>query len=137
METQAYLFFDGRCEEAVEFYKTALGAEVGPMIRFKESPDQSMVAPGTGEKIMHGQMNIGKTTILVSDGRCTGNPGFQGFAMSITVDDPADCDKLFNPLAESGQIQMPLMETFFAKRFGMVIDKFGVMWMVIKPAHEK
>ena len=137
MFVQPYVFFDGRCEEAVDYYKSALGAEVKSLIRFKESPDQSMVAPGTAEKIMHGEITIGDTTILVSDGRCGGNPGFQGFSLSITVEDEADVDRLFNPLAESGQVQMPLMETFFAKRFGMVIDKFGVMWMVIKYAASK
>jgi len=135
MEVQPYLFFDGRCEEAAEFYRSALGAEISALLRFKESPDQSMVTPGTAEKIMHGEMRIGKTTIMLSDGQCGGNPGFQGFALSITVDDPAECDRLFNPLAETGKVQMPLMETFFAKRFGMVFDKFGVLWMIIKPAH--
>jgi PhnB protein len=84
---------------------------------------------------MHGEISIGDTTIMVSDGRCGGNPGFQGFALSITVNDEADVDRLFNPLAETGQVQVPLAATFFAKRFGMVIDKFGVLWMIIKPAH--
>jgi PhnB protein len=128
---QPYLFFDGRCEEAIEYYKRALGAEVQRLMRFKDSSDQKMIPPGGEEKIMHAQIRIGSTTVMLSDGRCTGKPNFQGFALSLLVETEAEADRFFNPLADGGQVQMPLTKTFFSPRFGMVMDRFGVMWMVL------
>ncbi len=130
---QPYVFFDGKCEEALEFYKKALGAEVNMMMRFKDSPEAS--PPGCGptdtNKIMHAQFRIGETVIMASDGRATGNPKFEGFALSLTVKTEADADKAFNALANGGKVEMPLGKTFFSARFGMVADKFGVFWMVL------
>src|SRR5437016_3858469 len=129
MQVQPYLFFDGRCEEAVEFYKKALGAEVTMLMRFKDCPvpnEPGMVAPGAGDKVMHMSLQIGETTVLASDGRCLGQPSFQGFALSLTVPDAAEAERLFASLAEGGQVQMPLAQTFFSPRFGMVADRFGV-----------
>jgi len=133
MQTQPYLFFDGRCEEAIEFYRGALGAEVTMLLRFKEGPEPQqpgMVPPGAGEKIMHASLRIGDATVLASDGRCLGQPSFQGFAVSLTVPNEAEAERLFAGLAEGGQVQMPLAKTFFSPRFGMVADRFGVSWMV-------
>jgi PhnB protein len=130
MHVQPYLFFDGHCEEAVEFYRRVLGAEVTMLMRFKESPDPGMVAPGTGDKVMHASFRIGDTTVLASDGRCQGMPGFQGFALSLTVPNEAEAERLFGALGDGGQVQMPLTKTFFSPRFGMVADRFGVSWMV-------
>ncbi len=130
MQVQPYLFFDGRCEEAVEFYRKALGAEVTMLMRFKESPEPSMAPPGAGDKVMHVSIRIGETTILASDGQCQGRPGFQGFALSLTVANDAEADRRFAALADGGQVQMPLSKTFFSSRFGMVADRFGVSWMV-------
>jgi PhnB protein len=133
MQIQPYLFFDGRCEEAVEFYRRALGAEVTMLMRFKdspESPDPGIVPPGAGDKVMHVSLRIGDTTVLASDGRCEGQPSFQGFALSLTVPDEAEAERLFAVLADGGQVQMPLTKTFFASRFGMVADRFGVSWMI-------
>jgi PhnB protein len=130
MQVQPYLFFDGRCEEAIAFYQRALGAEVTMLMRFKESPDQSMVMPGTGDKVMHAALRIGEATVLASDGRCTGKPNFSGFGLSLTVADDAAADRLFAALGDGGQVQMPLAKTFFSSRFGMVADRFGVGWMV-------
>ena len=133
MQTQPYLFFDGRCEEAIEFYRDALGAEVTMLLRFKEGPEPQqpgMVPPGAGEKIMHASLRIGDATVLASDGRCLGQPSFQGFAVSLTVPNEAEAERLFAGLAEGGQVQMPLAKTFFSPRFGMVADRFGVSWMV-------
>jgi len=133
MQAQPYLFFDGRCEEAVEFYKKALGAEVTMLMRFKdcpEPPEPGMVAPGAGDKVMHMSFRIGETTVLASDGRCQGQPSFQGFALSLTVPDAAEAERVFAALAEGGQVRMPLAQTFFSPRFGMVADRFGVGWMV-------
>jgi len=134
MVVQAYLFFDGRCEEALGFYQRALGAELEMMMRFKEAPQPSspgMVPPGSEDKVMHASFRIGDTTVMASDGRCLGKPNFQGFALSITAADEAQADRTFAALADGGQVQMPLGKTFFSPRFGMVTDRFGVSWMVI------
>ena len=126
-----YLFFDGRCEEAIEFYKKALGAEVTMLMRFKDSPDQSMCKPGDENKVMHAYINIGETGVMISDGRNTGNPNFQGFALSIATKTEAEANKLFTALGDGGKVTMPQTKTFFSPRFGMVADKFGVNWMIL------
>jgi PhnB protein len=126
-----YLFLDGRCEEAIEFYRKALGAEVLAMMRFKDNPQPAMNPPGSGEKVMHASMRIGDATVMASDGRCQGQPNFQGFALSLTVPNETEAEQLFGALGEGGQVQMPLMKTFFSPRFGMVADRFGVSWMVV------
>jgi PhnB protein len=139
MQVQPYLFFDGRCEEAVEFYKGALGAEVEMLMRFKDSPDPpppGMVPPGSGDKVMHACFRIGDTAVMASDGRCQGRPSFQGFSLSLAAADEAEADRLFAALSEGGQVQMPLNKTFFSPRFGMVADRFGVSWMVVVPSEE-
>lgn len=132
MEVQPYLFFDGRCEEAIEFYKRTLNAQVTMFMRFNQSPDPTM-SPSeiAGDKIMHAQFTVGSTTILASDGRCTGKPSFQGFALSIIVPTEADAERTFAALSEGGQVQMLLTKTFFSPRFGMAADKFGVSWMIL------
>ncbi len=132
-EINPYLFFNGRCEEALDFYHQNLGAEVGMLMRFKDAPEPpppGSCKPGSENKVMHARFNIAGNTILASDGRCEANPTFDGFALSLTVPDETEADRLFNALAKDGQVQMPLSKTFFSKRFGMVSDKFGVMWMV-------
>ena len=134
MEIQPYLFFDGRCEEAIEFYKKALGAEVTMLMRFKDSPEppkEGCAPPGGSEKIMHSAFRVGDTTIMASDGHCAGKPGFQGFSLSVPAANDAEARKRFSALADGGQVQMPLSKTFFASSFGMVADRFGVSWMVI------
>jgi PhnB protein len=131
---QSYLFFDGRCEEAIEFYRRALGAEVSMLMRFKDSPEPHQpgcVAPGSENKIMHASLRIGETTVMASDGRCTGKPSFQGFSLSLTAPTEAQADRWFAALADGGQVQMPLAKTFFSPRFGMVADRFGVSWMIL------
>jgi PhnB protein len=133
MQVQPYLFFDGRAEEAVEFYRRALGAEVEMLMRFKDAPEApppGMIPPGSENKVMHMSFRIGDSTILASDGNCAGKPSFQGFALSLTVKDEAEADRVFNALADGGQVQMPIGQTFFSPRFGMVADRFGVNWMV-------
>ncbi len=131
MQVQPYLMFGGRCEEAFEFYRNALGAELVMLKRFKDSPDPQMCQPGTLEKVMHMSFRIGDTTILASDGRCEGNTNFQGFSLTLTAADDAEADELFNALADGGEVQMPLAKTFFSSRFGMVGDRFGLTWMII------
>jgi PhnB protein len=134
MLVQPYLFFDGRCEEAIEFYRSKLGAEVTMLMRFKDSPEPPQpgcVPPGAENKVMHSSFRIGDSTVMASDGRCTGQPSFQGFSLSITVSSEAEADQLFNAIADGGQVQMPLNKTFFSPRFGMVADRFGVSWMIV------
>jgi len=133
MQVQPYLFFDGRCEEAIEFYRKALGADVATLIRFKDSPEPpqpGMLPPGSDNKVMHACLRVGETTLMASDG-CTGRSGFQGFALSLPVPNESEADRLFAALAEGGQVQQPLTRTFFSPRFGMVADRFGVSWLVV------
>jgi PhnB protein len=131
MQVQPYLFFDGRCEEALEFYKKAIGAKVGNLMRWKDSPDKSMTTPGNADKVMHANFQIGDSTVMASDGRNEGKPNFQGFALSISARNEAEADKMFAALGEGGQVTMPMTKTFFSPRFGMLTDRFGVGWMVI------
>ena len=128
MQIQPYLFFDGRCDEAIEFYRRAVGAEVQMLMRFKDGPEP--MPGGNADKVMHAQIQIGDTTVLLSDGRCLGKPAFEGFALSLTVANEAEAERYFASLGEGGQVQMPLAKTFFSPRFGMVADRFGVSWMV-------
>jgi PhnB protein len=133
MLVQPYLFFDGRCEEAIEFYRSKLGAEVEMLMRFKESPEPAQNPPGSEDKVMHASFRVGETTVMASDGRCMGQPSFQGFALSLTPANDAEAERLFHALSEGGQVQMPLGKTFFASSFGMLADRFGVSWMVYVP----
>jgi len=131
MKIEPYLFFEGRTEEALEFYKSRLGAKVQAVMRYKDNPDPKYNPPNSEQKVMHALFSVGDTKIMASDGNCTGKPSFQGFALTINAANPAEAEQRFNALAEGGQVQMPLAETFFAKSFGMVADRFGVGWMVI------
>jgi PhnB protein len=130
MPIQPYLMFNGRCEEAIDFYRKALGAEVQMVMRFKEAPDQSMMTPDNGEKIMHAALTIGDGVVLLSDGMCSGQQAFEGFSLSFTVADEAEAGRRFNALADGGQVRMPLGKTFFSPSFGAVADKFGVGWLI-------
>src|SRR5712691_11143349 len=130
MQVQPYLFFDGRCEEALEFYRRTLGAEVLALMRSKDSPDPTMIIPGAEDKVIHAMFRIGESTLLASDGRCQGAPSFQGFALSLTVSSETEAERRFATLGEGGQVLMPLMKTFFSPSFGMVADRFGVSWMI-------
>ena len=133
MQIQPYLFFNGRCEEAIAFYRKALGAEVEMMMRFKDSPEPmppGAVAPGFGDKVMHASLRIGGALLMASDGMGAGELAFQGFSLSIDAPDTASADRMFNALAEGGVVKMPLGKTFWSPYFGIVADRFGVSWMV-------
>ena len=132
MPIEPYLFFNGRCEEAVEFYKKALGAEVLMLMRYKESPEphpSGMVPPGWENKIMHTSLRIGNTTVMASDG-CSEGTNFQGFSLSLSVANDAEAERVFTALTDGGQVKMPLTKTFWSPCFGMASDRFGVTWMV-------
>ena len=135
---QPYLSFGGRAEEAIDFYRRAVGAEVEMMMRFSDSPEpcpEGMVPKGSENKIMHACIKIGGSPVMMSDGNCQNKAAFQGFSLSYTVPDEKAADRVFNALADGGQVQMPLNKTFFSPRFGMVNDRFGVPWMVnVAPA---
>ena len=134
MTVSPYVFFDGRADEAIEFYKKALGAKVNMLLRYKESPDPNTaqhMPPGTGENIMHAELLIGESLVMVSDGRCGGNATFDGFSLSMDLATAAEAERIFAALSEGGNVQMPMAETFFSPRFGMVADKFGVVWLVM------
>jgi PhnB protein len=133
MQVQPYLFFEGRAEEAIEFYRRAIGAKPGMLMRYKDSPEApppGMVPPGSDNKIMHAEMQIGDTLVMVSDGMVSGKPSFKGFSLAIDAPDVATVDKQFAALSEGGKVEMPLGKTFWSPRFGMLTDKFGVGWMI-------
>jgi PhnB protein len=134
MQVQPYLYFEGRCEEAIEFYRKILGAELTMLMRYKDSPEPpqpGMLPPAAGDKVMHSSFRIGESTVMASDGLCSGKPDFKGVSLTLTVSNDSDAEKLFAALGDSGQVQMPLNKTFFSSRFGMVADRFGVSWMII------
>lgn len=131
MLVQPYLFFGGRCEEALEFYRSAVGAEVERLVRYNESPEPNPQLPSCfSDKVMHASFRVGGSTLMASDGMCEGNANFEGFSLSITVRDEAAADRTFAALAEGGLVTMPLEKTFWAPKFGMLQDRFGVGWMV-------
>jgi len=132
MQVQPYLFFDGRCDDALEFYKKVLGAKVEVLMRYKDSPDKSMCVPANENKVMHSSFKIGESAVMASDGRNTGNPKFDGFALSLDAKTDAEAQTMFKALSDGGEVAMPMGPTFFATSFGMVRDRFGVHWMVIK-----
>jgi PhnB protein len=138
---QPYLFFNGSCEQAIEFYRKAIGAEVEMMMRFKESPEPhppGAVPSGFEDKIMHASFRIGQTTVMASDGCSADKANFEGFSLSLSVPNETEADRAFNALADAGQVKLPLTKTFFSSRFGMVEDRFGIGWMItVAPLQQK
>ena len=137
---QPYLFFGGRCEEALAFYRTSVGAQVDFLMRYKESPEPmppGMLAPGYENKIMHTSFRVGGANLMASDG-CGEPPNFAGFSLALSVATEAEADRAFAALAAGGQVKMPMMKTFWSPRFGMVEDRFGLGWMItVTPAEQK
>jgi PhnB protein len=134
MRVEPYLYFNGRCEEAADFYRRAIGAEVTALTRFKDNPGAPAPAGAEG-KIMHANLRIGDTTVLASDGQCQGSTNFQGFSLSLTAANNSEAELQFAALSDGGRVQLPLTATPFASRFGMVADRFGVLWTIV--AHER
>jgi PhnB protein len=135
MRVEPYLFFDGRCDEAIEFYSRAIGAKVSALVRFKDSP-ATPAPPGARDKVMHASLRIGNSTVLASDGQARGAPSFAGFSLSLTAPNDEVAERAFARLSEGGRVQVPLAPTAFASRFGMVTDRFGVLWTIATPAPE-
>ena len=131
LSVQPYLFFNGRCEEALNFYRDAIGADTQIVMRFKDSPQPHKDhMADQGDKVMHATITIGETMLMASDGQCEDGVKFEGFSLAINVPDESEADRVFNALAKGGQVHMPLAPTFWAPKFGMLADKFGVGWMV-------
>ena len=131
MTVQPYVFFDGRCEEALGFHRETIGAEVSMMMRFGESPEPPQKPGVLPDKIMHAAFTVGGTMVMASDGHCAGQPRFEGFALALSVKDEAEAGRVFAALGEGGTVAQPLIRTFFSPAFGMLKDRFGVMWMVM------
>jgi PhnB protein len=131
-----YLMFNGRCEEALTFYTKALDAKIDMLMRFKDNPEppQPGCTPADANKIMHASFSVNGSAAMASDGMDTTPPKFEGFTLSVTAKDEPEAARFFTALADGGKIQMPLTKTFFAKNFGMLVDRFGVNWMIIVPA---
>ena len=131
MKVQAYISFAGRCEEALEFYKKSVGAEVTGLTRWKENPDKTMkLPPGHEEKVMNAAFRIGETQLMADDGMGGMTPEFKGMTLAIEASDDGEAKRVFGALSEGGVITMPLTKTFWTSCFGMLTDKFGVPWMV-------
>lgn len=130
MKIEPYLMFNGRCEEAISFYQTVLGAEVAFLMRFDEAPDKECCPPGAEKKVMHATIMVAGNALMMSDGCCDDKPAFQGISLSISVDDIEQGRTLFEQLSEGGLIEMPYAATFWSPGFGVVRDRFGVSWMV-------
>ena len=133
MNVQPYLSFEGRAQEAIDFYKSALGAQVEAVMQFKDAPPDMQANMPNKDKVMHAAFKVGDTTIMATDGQCSGKSEFSGITLTIQANSDGEAEKLFNALAQGGKVNMPMAETFFATRFGMVADKFGVGWMVLHP----
>ncbi len=136
IEIQPYLFFEGRCDEAIALYREVLGAEVQFLMRYGEGPEApppGMLPPGSEHKVMHATLQIGQSVVMVSDGMCSGKTGFSGFKLSFNVADAAAAERVFRALAEGGQVEMPLGATFWSPCFGMLEDRFGLGWMISVP----
>ncbi len=135
MIVEPYLCFEGRCEEALDFYREKLGANVVAVLRFKDNPDAEGCGGGEfkpdPEKIMHACFKIGESTIMASDGRCAGGAKFEGISLTISVKEKAEAERLFAAVSDGGEVSMPMTETFFSPAFGMATDRFGVSWMVL------
>ena len=134
MQNQIYLFFDGRTDEALEFYKKTLGIEVEMLMRFKDAPgpqDPNCPPPKNPNAVMHSSFKLGDQRVMASDGDGNGKPEFKGFSLTLSVKTESEADKLFAALSQGGQVQQPLIKTFFSPKFGMLQDKFGMNWMVL------
>jgi PhnB protein len=131
-EIQPYLMFGGRCEEALAFYQRALGATIDMKLLFRDSPEApppGTLPPGFENKVMHSSFRVGSAVVMASDG-CEAASQFSGFSLSLSLPTAAEVDRAFNALAEGGKVCMPLAQTFWSPRFGMVTDRFGVNWML-------
>ena len=137
---QPYLFFKGQCQEAIDFYRNAVDAEVVMSMPFSDSPEappEDAVPEDWDDKVMHATLSVGGSTIMMSDGDCSGTTSFNGFSLSLTAPDAATADRYFAALSEGGEVTMPMGETFWSPRFGMVKDRFGVGWMVTVPTPDQ
>ena len=137
MNLELYLFFEGRCDEAIEFYRKALGAEATALMRYRDNPEGGSVPQGREDKVMHANIRIGETTVMLSDGDCSGQTDFRGFSLCLNPTTETEATRMFDGLSEGGTVLMPLGKTFFSPLFGMVRDRFGLFWMVVVMSPEE
>src|SRR5262245_14250659 len=139
MQLQPYLFFNGRCEEAIEFYQRAVGAKVEMLMRHRDMPEPNAAPPppDMANKVLHAAFRIGDTTVLASDGRSDGQPRFEGFSLALSAPSDVEAQRLFAALSDGGVVHQPLIKTFFSSQFGLVADRFGVSWMVLTAREAK
>ena len=130
MELNPYLTFNGQCEAAFKFYERCFGGKIEFMLTHGESPMAQQTPAEWRNKIMHARLVVGGRALMGSDAPPERYEGTKGFSVSLGVAAPAEAERIFNALAENGTVQMPLQETFWALRFGMLVDRFGVPWMV-------
>jgi len=130
MQINAYLLFNGRCEEAFKFYEKCLGGKIEVMFPHAGTPAESQVPPEWANKIMHARMTVGSNVLMGSDAPPPHYHQPAGFSVSLQTEDPAEADRLFQALAENGTVRMPIQKTFWAARFGMLVDRFGTPWMI-------
>lgn len=138
-QVQTYLYFDGKCDEALAFYRDTVGAEILQLMRYRDMPlqpgsdtcvEQSM-PPGCEDKVLHCSFRIGATELMASDGFCAGKPVFEGFALSLVLKDKDTVERTFARLAEGGEVRVPVDKTFFSPAFGLVVDRYGILWNVL------
>ena len=130
MQLNPYLMFDGKCEAAFKFYEQALGGQIVAMMPHEGSPMESQVSAEWRKKIMHARMTVGDKVLMGSDAPPGHHQPMQGFSVTLSIDDPAEADRVFQALSPGATVQMPIQETFWAKRFGMLVDQFGTPWMI-------
>ena len=130
MQLNPYLFFNGQCEEAFKFYADCLGGQIEAMMSHAGTPAEEHVPAEWRDKIMHARLSVGDQVLMASDAPPEHYQKPQGFSVSIGIKDPAEAERIFNALAENGTVQMPLQQTFWARSFGMCVDRFGIPWMI-------
>jgi PhnB protein len=133
MKLNTYLVFDGRCKEAFEFYAGVLGAKIESMLTHRGTPAEGMVAPEWADKIMHARLSVGSSLLMGSDAPPDRYKTPHAFSVNIGIDEVADAERIFHALSEGGKVGMPIQQTFWATRFGMVTDRFGIPWMINCP----
>ncbi|MEE3715362.1 glyoxalase/bleomycin resistance/extradiol dioxygenase family protein [Tumidithrix elongata RA019] len=130
MQLNPYLFFNGNCQEAFEFYEQCLGGKIAMKFLNENAPPEGQMTEMPGEKIMHIRLEVGDWVLMGGDCPPQMFEESKGFRVNLAIDDPAESERIFHLLAENGTVQMPIQQTFWAFRFGMVTDRFGTPWMV-------
>jgi PhnB protein len=130
MQLNPYLTFNGQCEAAFKFYEKVLGGKIEAMMPHEGSPMEQHVPPEWRRKIMHALLRVGESVLMGSDAPPDRHEQMKGFSVTLGINDPQEAERLFHALSENGAVQMPIQKTFWAARFGMLVDQFGTPWMI-------